>query len=235
MHTRSRPPPHPKPHHHVTAARPPNQREAGTAAYSTLASNRQAQCNGRSVECYKSICQRAQQSCDRAAGQNLLLVQCPDSLRDTYSECYATRDATYLCLGRPRPTASTNVDAYCADDSVAPTGRPVQDAPSRPAQQAAPAAQQSAIPAPAPAAAPAPAPKPAPSGPVGPNGVTLVDDVADSVPAQQSAPAPAPTPRPAPTAPVRTQQQQQQQQSDAAGAAAAAAILGAGAALLLGH
>ncbi|KAI8465334.1 MAG: hypothetical protein J3K34DRAFT_437375 [Monoraphidium minutum] len=94
---------------------------AGGSAYSMLNSNSGAKCNGYRPECYKNTCYKALQACPAAAGETLRLARCPDY---SYTECWMTADKNFLCLGRPRPSTTSSVDAYCAKDGSPPTPSP---------------------------------------------------------------------------------------------------------------
>ena len=179
----------------------------GTAAYSALSRNRGAICDGRNVVCYRSYCERARDQCPSAARSELVAVRCPTSLGETYSECYTTRDVNFFCLGRPRPSQSRNMDAYCAEESrsgggsrpAAATGTaaPAARTNSGSGGSAAPAAKPAATSASAPASSPKPPPPPPPPPPAGPQIVVGLQTEEEARRQQQSgssAPAPAPAP-----------------------------------------
>lgn len=173
---------------------------AGTAAAAMLASSGSSggssQCNGYRPECYKNYCARVQRDCPAAQGRPLVLVRCPKQVASTYTECWATEDVSFVCLGRARPSARENIDAYCTEKKrdrqsqpprqsgarpgPAPAPRPSRaspddaDAPpTRPAAAKPAAAKPAAAAAPSPSPSPEPEPEPVPQGDAGPNGVTL--------------------------------------------------------------
>lgn len=90
---------------------------AGTAAYALLSSNRDARCNGVKPECYRSLCVQSQKDCPLAAGKPLTLARCPANLGSQFTECWATKDLSFLCAGVGRPSTSVNMDALCAPDN----------------------------------------------------------------------------------------------------------------------
>lgn len=113
-----------------------------------LNSDHKAYCNGMKPECYKSACEAARKQCPAASDQRLILGRCPSS---DFTECWETQNKTFSCLGRPRPTSSSNIDAYCFRPSGNDTG---------------------------PGVAAAPAPSLANMAPVGPNGVVGLNGAA---------------------------------------------------------
>ena len=141
---------------------------------------------------YRSSCTRAAQQCAPAADRRLILVRCPSALGSAYTECYATEDVSFICVGRSRPTATRNIDAYCAEEesdaAPARTSAPAAGTSAEPARAAAPAAAAPAAAAPAAAApaaaAPAPAPKPKPAPPARQtSGADVIGLVSDAAPA----------------------------------------------------
>lgn len=77
-----------------------------------LSSNPSAKCNGLRPECYKNACAKAMAGCPASANETRLsLARCPDS---KFTECWSSNDKSFMCLGRPRPTAADNFEAFCA-------------------------------------------------------------------------------------------------------------------------
>ncbi|KAI8466419.1 MAG: hypothetical protein J3K34DRAFT_460911 [Monoraphidium minutum] len=219
----------------------------GTSAYATLARNRDAKCDGSRIECFRTACARAMGACAAARGKELRLVRCPASVASTFSECYATQDVSFACFGRPRPTTSANLDAFCPSATGGASG------------SGAPAPRVTA-PAPAPKPAPAPEPEPEPEAeaeapppppedlsPVGAKGageLVLVDadEVAPPPPPprqQRQAPAPAPEPEPEPErvqlAPPARPARPPPARGGGSDAASAALMAGALGLLFMGH
>lgn len=83
---------------------------AGTALYS-LNSNRNAYCNGFSVQCYKTTCQNALAQCKDTNSSSLVTAACPDN---RFTECWQSSDQVFQCFGRRRPQFGDNdIAAYC--------------------------------------------------------------------------------------------------------------------------
>jgi len=106
---------HPRPP--LSPFKHPKTSVTGTAAYALLSSNRDARCNGVKPECYRSLCVQSQKDCPLAAGKPLTLARCPANLGSQFTECWATKDLSFLCAGVGRPSTSVNMDALCAPDN----------------------------------------------------------------------------------------------------------------------
>eukprot|EP00879_Flechtneria_rotunda_P003715 GHRR01003953.1.p1 GENE.GHRR01003953.1~~GHRR01003953.1.p1 ORF type:complete len:197 (+),score=55.56 GHRR01003953.1:155-745(+) len=81
------------------------------ASLASLNSNRNAYCNGVSIQCYRDTCQQGLASCSATNSTSLVQGPCPDP---QYSECWQSSDELYQCFGRRRPSFSgEDVVAVC--------------------------------------------------------------------------------------------------------------------------